>query len=180
MCAIVFTRGSVQQTRRASPSAPSRSCPLCISNIIWNSCSLCPHLVQLDFSIFSPSSFRSHSCVHFARRSWPMPDRQVMNWRKSTSVQSRANHWHQQPHPYLSSVSLFLLLSPLSRSAVGADSLAPAPWRHPIHCSPRASPRGAAEAVSMDTGFLGCQSEVVLSWSTRGLNQASLNSGYRV
>lgn len=47
----------------------------------------------------------------------------------------------------------FPLSLSLSRSVFGADSLAPAPWRHPIHSSPRASPRGAAEAVSMATGF---------------------------
>ncbi|KAK2826008.1 hypothetical protein Q5P01_020222 [Channa striata] len=57
-----------------------------------------------------------------------------MNWRKSTSVQSRANH---------------------RLSGAGAVT-------SPIHCSPRASPRGAAEAVSTETGFRGCQSEVVL------------------
>lgn len=115
--------------------------------ILSGSPAVCVHIWCNRIFPFSPLLPFAPTAVYISHDApWPMPDRQVMNWRKSTSVQSRANHRHRQPHPYLSSVSLFLLLllSPLSlslsRSAFGADSLAPAPWRHPHSLQPSSQP----------------------------------------
>ena len=112
---------------------PRAAPPVCVH--IW-----CNWL--FPFSLLHP---REPAAVHISRVApWLMADGQVMDWRKGTSVQSRSRAENHQ--------AAAASLSP-SPSLPLTDSLAPAPWRHPIHSSPRARPRGAAEAVSMETGF---------------------------
>lgn len=160
ICLFAFTRGYIHSARTPCPSAVCRSCSLfflCISNTIWNSRSLCPHLGNRIFP-FSPRLPFAPTAVNIPHDApdWCLTGRWWIGARarrctveRTSSSSSRLTLTTSLVFP----VSLFLRLSPLSRSVFGADSLAPAPWRHPIHSSPRASPPGAAEAVSMATGF---------------------------
>lgn len=152
--AVIFTRhGHLVPQLSADPVLFF----LCISNTIWNSRSLCPHLGNRIFP-FSPRLPFAPTAVNIPHDApdWCLTGRWWIGARarrctveRTSSSSSRLTLTTSLVFP----VSLFLRLSPLSRSVFGADSLAPAPWRHPIHSSPRASPPGAAEAVSMATGF---------------------------